>query len=66
MLVDWARISAEGLPSVSLSMAANSSLVNNTTNIITTLGNVFKERLAVVLLQNMNQLNDLAKQGKLN
>jgi transcription initiation factor TFIID subunit 12 len=24
------------------------------------------ERLAAVLLQNMNQLNDLAKQGKLN
>jgi hypothetical protein len=24
------------------------------------------ERLAAVLIQNMNQLNDLAKQGKLN
>jgi hypothetical protein len=55
-------------------MAANSSSVN-TANIITALGNAFKdpsgaalpnERLAAVLLQNMNQLNDLAKQGKLN
>ncbi|KAI0278271.1 hypothetical protein BGY98DRAFT_1096835 [Russula aff. rugulosa BPL654] len=55
-------------------MAANSSSAN-TTNIITALGNAFKDpsgaalpndRLAAVLLQNMNQLNDLAKQGKLN
>jgi hypothetical protein len=55
-------------------MAANSSSVN-TANIITALGNAFKdpsgaalpnERLAAVLIQNMNQLNDLAKQGKLN
>ena len=60
---------------LSLSMAASSSSVNNTANIITALGNAFKdpsgaalpnERLAAVLLQNMNQLNDLAKQGKLN
>ena len=51
-------------------MAANSSSVN-TANIITALGNAFKdpsgaalpnERLAAVLIQNMNQLNDLAKQ----
>ncbi|KAI0266727.1 transcription initiation factor TFIID subunit A-domain-containing protein [Gloeopeniophorella convolvens] len=45
-------------------------------NIITALGNAFKDptsgaamsndRLAAVLLQNMNQLTDLAKQGKLN
>ena len=57
-----------------LTMAANSSSVN-TANIITALGNAFKDpsgaalpndRLAAVLLQNMNQLNDLAKQGKLN
>jgi hypothetical protein len=56
------------------SMAANGSSAN-TTNIITALGNAFKDpsgasmsndRLAAVLLQNMNQLNDLAKQGKLN
>ncbi len=55
-------------------MAANSSSMN-TANIITALGNAFKdpsgvalpnERLAAVLNQNMNQLNDLAKQGKLN
>jgi hypothetical protein len=55
-------------------MAANGSSAN-TTNIITALGNAFKDpsgasmsndRLAAVLLQNMNQLNDLAKQGKLN
>jgi len=55
-------------------MAANSSSMN-TANIITALGNAFKDpsgaalandRLAAVLLQNMNQLNDLAKQGKLN
>ncbi|KAF8501069.1 hypothetical protein F5888DRAFT_1793403 [Russula emetica] len=55
-------------------MAANSSSVN-TANIITALGNAFKDpsgaalpndRLAAVLIQNMNQLNDLAKQGKLN
>jgi len=47
----------------------------NTANIITALGNAFKDpsgaalpndRLATVLIQNMNQLNDLAKQGKLN
>ncbi|KAI9453643.1 transcription initiation factor TFIID subunit A-domain-containing protein [Russula earlei] len=55
-------------------MAANSSSAN-TANIITALGNAFKDpsgatmstdRLAAVLLQNMNQLTDLAKQGKLN
>ncbi|KAF8502138.1 hypothetical protein F5888DRAFT_1669515 [Russula emetica] len=57
-------------------MAANGSSVN-TANIITALGNAFKdpsgaalpnERLAAVmmLIQNMNQLNDLANQGKLN
>jgi hypothetical protein len=55
-------------------MAANSSSVN-TANIITALGNAFKdpsgvalpnERLAAVLSQNMHQLNELAKQGKLN
>jgi transcription initiation factor TFIID subunit 12 len=55
-------------------MAANGSSAN-TTNIITALGNAFKDpsgasmsndRLAAVLLQNMSQLNDLAKQGKLN
>jgi len=55
-------------------MAANGSSAN-TANIITALGNAFKDpsgasmsndRLAAVLLQNMNQLNDLAKQGKLN
>lgn len=59
---------------IHLSMAANGSSAN-TTNIITALGNAFKDpsgasmsndRLAAVLLQNMNQLNDLAKQGKLN
>ena len=65
----------ERLPLLSLSiMAANGSSMN-TANIITALGNAFKdpsgaalpnERLAAVLLQNMNQLNDLAKQGKLN
>jgi hypothetical protein len=63
-----------GLVPLSLSMAANSSSVN-TANIITALGNAFKDpsgaalpndRLAAVLIQNMNQLNDLAKQGKLN
>jgi transcription initiation factor TFIID subunit 12 len=55
-------------------MAANRSSVN-TTNINTALGNAFKDpsgaalsnnRLAAILLQNMNQLYDLAKQGKLN
>jgi hypothetical protein len=55
-------------------MSANGSSVN-TANIITALGNAFKDpsgaalpndRLAAVLIQNMNQLNDLAKQGKLN
>jgi hypothetical protein len=55
-------------------MAANGSSAN-TANIITALGNAFKDpsgasmtndRLAAVLLQNMSQLNDLAKQGKLN
>ncbi|KAI0305665.1 transcription initiation factor TFIID subunit A-domain-containing protein [Multifurca ochricompacta] len=55
-------------------MAANGSSAN-TANIITALGNAFKDpsgatmsndRLAAVLLQNMNQLTDLAKQGKLN
>ena len=54
--------------------AANGSSVN-TASIITALGNAFKDpsgaalpndRLATVLIQNMNQLNDLAKQGKLN
>jgi len=54
--------------------AANGSSVN-TANIITALGNAFKDPsgaflpngcLATVLIQNMNQLNDLAKQGKLN
>ena len=69
--------SFERLPTLSLCMAANSSSVNtaNTANIITALGNAFKDpsgaalpndRLAAVLIQNMNQLNDLAKQGKLN
>jgi hypothetical protein len=57
-----------------LSMASNGSSVN-TANIITALGNAFKDpsgaalpddRLAAVLIQNMKQLNDLAKQGKLN
>jgi len=56
-------------------MAANGSSAANTANIITALGNAFKDpsgasmsndRLAAVLLQNMNQLNELAKQGKLN
>ncbi|KAI0298525.1 transcription initiation factor TFIID subunit A-domain-containing protein [Russula brevipes] len=55
-------------------MAANGSSAN-ATSIINAIGNVFKEssgaamandRLATVLLQNMNQLTDLAKQGKLN
>ncbi|KAH9961263.1 transcription initiation factor TFIID subunit A-domain-containing protein [Russula dissimulans] len=54
-------------------MAANNSS-QNTTNIITALGNAFKDsgaamsndRLATVLWQNMSQLTDLAKQGKLN
>ncbi|KAI0254146.1 transcription initiation factor TFIID subunit A-domain-containing protein [Lactifluus subvellereus] len=55
-------------------MATNGSSAN-TANIITALGNAFKDpsgatmsndRLAAVLLQNMNQLTDLAKQGKLN
>lgn len=55
-------------------MAADGSSAN-TANIITALGNAFKDpsgasmsndRLAAVLLQNMNQLNELAKQGKLN
>jgi transcription initiation factor TFIID subunit 12 len=55
-------------------MAANGSSVN-TADIITALGNAFKDpsgaaslpndRLAPVLLQNMNQLNDLASQGEL-
>ena len=58
----------------SFPMAANSSSANMA-NIITALGNAFKDpsgatmsndRLAAVLLQNMNQLTDLAKQGKLN
>jgi hypothetical protein len=49
-------------------MAANSSFVN-TANIITALRSAFKgqfgavfsnERLAAVLIQNMNQLNDLS------
>jgi hypothetical protein len=57
-----------------LPMAANGSSANMA-NIITALGNAFKDpsgatmsndRLAAVLLQNMNQLTDLAKQGKLN
>lgn len=57
-----------------LSMAANGSSAN-TANIITALGNAFKDpsgatmsndRLAAVLLQNMNQLTELAMQGKLN
>jgi hypothetical protein len=61
-------------PLLPLSMAANGSSAN-TANIITALGNAFKDpsgaalandRLAAVLIQNMNQLNDLAKQGKLN
>ena len=69
------EIEFERLPPLSLFMAASSSSANNTANIITALGNAFKdpsgaalpnERLAAVLLQNMNQLNDLAKQGKLN
>ena len=57
-------------------MAANANGSSaNTTNIITALGNAFKDpsgasltndRLAAVLLQNMSQLTDLAKQGKLN
>ncbi len=55
-------------------MAANGNTANMA-NIITALGNAFKDpsgatmsndRLAAVLLQNMNQLTDLAKQGKLN
>lgn len=55
-------------------MAANGSSANMA-NIITALGNAFKDpsgatmsndRLAAVLLQNMSQLTDLAKQGKLN
>ncbi|KAI9442326.1 transcription initiation factor TFIID subunit A-domain-containing protein [Lactarius indigo] len=55
-------------------MATNGS-ANNMANIITALGNAFKDpsgatmsndRLAAVLLQNMSQLTDLAKQGKLN
>jgi hypothetical protein len=55
-------------------MAADGSSAN-TANIITALGNAFKDpsgasmsndRLAAVLLQNMSQLNELAKQGKLN
>ena len=55
-------------------MATNGSSANMA-NIITALGNAFKDpsgatmsndRLAAVLLQNMNQLTDLAKQGKLN
>ena len=62
----------ERLPPLSLSIMASSV---NTANIITALGIAFKdpsgaalpnERLAAVLLQNMNKLNDLAKQGKLN
>ena len=64
----------EGANILHLSMAANGSSAN-TANIITALGNAFKDpsgasmtndRLAAVLLQNMSQLNDLAKQGKLN
>jgi transcription initiation factor TFIID subunit 12 len=55
-------------------MAANGTPANMA-NIITALGNAFKDpsgatmsndRLAAVLLQNMSQLTDLAKQGKLN
>jgi transcription initiation factor TFIID subunit 12 len=55
-------------------MATNGSSANSA-NIITALGNAFKDpsgatmsndRLAAVLLQNMSQLTDLAKQGKLN
>ena len=58
----------------SFPMAANGSSANMA-NIITALGNAFKDpsgatmsndRLAAVLLQNMSQLTDLAKQGKLN
>jgi len=68
------RGEAQTLLLLHLSMAANGSSAN-TANIITALGNAFKDpsgasmsndRLAAVLLQNMNQLNDLAKQGKLN
>ena len=70
------RGSCGRIPTLSLPlyMAANGSSAN-TANIITALGNAFKDpsgaalandRLAAVLIQNMNQLNDLAKQGKLN
>ena len=57
-----------------INMATNGSSANSA-NIITALGNAFKDpsgatmsndRLAAVLLQNMSQLTDLAKQGKLN
>jgi hypothetical protein len=55
-------------------MTANSSSVN-TANIIIALRNAFKDpsgaawpndRLSAMLIQYMNQLNDLAKQRKLN
>ena len=74
------RLSSATLPVVvqtpydSFPMAANGSSANMA-NIITALGNAFKDpsgatmsndRLAAVLLQNMSQLTDLAKQGKLN
>ena len=74
------RLSSATLPVVvqtpydKFPMAANGSSANMA-NIITALGNAFKDpsgatmsndRLAAVLLQNMSQLTDLAKQGKLN
>lgn len=61
-------------PHLTLTMTTNGSSTNSA-NIITALGNAFKDpsgatmsndRLAAVLLQNMSQLTDLAKQGKLN
>ena len=56
-------------------MATNGTQSNQAANIITALGNAFKsqtgdplsgERIAQLLLQNMGQLGELAKQGKLN
>ncbi len=58
----------ERLSPLSLSIMAADGSSMNTANIITALVGArwILERLAAVLLQNMSQLNDLAKQGKLN
>lgn len=62
-------------PTMASSSNAAANLTNGTANIITALGSAFKtvngeplpgDKIAQLLLQNMPQLGELAKQGKLN